>query len=247
MPPARMWPPQLLAATPNGSASLGELVESPGHLATLLAVETVSGLLGALEYPVALPRELLAWFIDYLDRLTWPEGEAMSSETLRLRGPCCSTTPLARRTGPSSEPGSCWPPALRCRRPGGGSRSWPSSIACSITDPAGGHDRRQTHREPRAGHRLVSGALGARSQPRGGQAARPGPPLGLLAAVRRAVGGRDRRAAGADNRQLRRRTCDAAGRDQLLSAYLGNLTLDRAAAAVGVSDGLHDPGFTRTN
>jgi hypothetical protein len=81
----RTWLRSLLAATPNGSDRLGELVERPGYLVTPLAVATVSGLLGAFEYPAAPPRELLAWFIDHSDRLTWPEHSALSAESVRLR------------------------------------------------------------------------------------------------------------------------------------------------------------------
>ncbi len=243
----RTWLPQLLAATPNGSASLGELVEHPGYLATLLAVETVSGLLGALEYPVAPPRELLAWFIDHPDRLTWPKREAMSSETLRLRRALLLDDPRgsqARAQQRARELLAAGPPL---------SLAWwrfeeLAKLDCVlITD------------------RLVVTIAGKQTEklgpatdwyPERSELVRNLEAARLVAQDRRwaSLVLSEEPLADATREQLARTIAagapqlDAAGRDQLLSAYLGNLTWDRAAAAVGVSDELRDTvGFTRTN
>ena len=80
------WLSALLRATPYGPDRLGELAEQPGWLQTQLAVRTPSGRLGCFEYPAAPTRELLAWFIDHPDALSWPADSVESSpETTLLR------------------------------------------------------------------------------------------------------------------------------------------------------------------
>jgi hypothetical protein len=84
-PSGRSWLPALLGATENGPARLGELVEAPGYLETPLAVRGVGGRLACFDYPTGPPRDLLRWFIDHPDELTWPPGAELSAETIRLR------------------------------------------------------------------------------------------------------------------------------------------------------------------
>jgi hypothetical protein len=84
-PSGRSWLSALLAATPNGHEVLGELVEQPGYLSTLLAVRAMSGRLAAFEYPVAATRELLAWYVEHPERLRWPDRVEHSPGADRLR------------------------------------------------------------------------------------------------------------------------------------------------------------------
>lgn len=70
----RGWVSALLAAAPSGRDRLGELVDQPGWLDTLLAVHGASGALACFEYPVTAPRALERWYIDHPDRLTWAGG-----------------------------------------------------------------------------------------------------------------------------------------------------------------------------
>lgn len=79
------WFSSLLAATPFGQAQLGDLVQAPGWLVTPLAVPTVRGRLGAFGYQSAPGRDLLRWYVEHPDRLTWPADAELSPETLRLR------------------------------------------------------------------------------------------------------------------------------------------------------------------
>ena len=81
----RTWLPGLLAATPNGRSTLGELVDTPGSLMSSLSVPGGGGSLACFEYPAAPPRELLAWFIEHPSELVWPPGAKLSQETVRLR------------------------------------------------------------------------------------------------------------------------------------------------------------------
>ncbi len=229
----RTWLPELLAATPNGNESLGELVERPGYLATPLAVPTVSGLLGAFDYPVAPPRELLAWFIDHPERLTWPEREVLSPETVRLRRALLLDDPpgsQARAQSRARELLAAGPPLA----PAWWRFEEIAQLECVlITD------------------RLVVTIAGKPLAPatdwypqrsalvRNLEAAR------LLAQDRRwaSLVVSDEPFADADRGHLARVLAgaaphlDAAGRTALLAAYLGNLTWDRAAAAVGLQPG----------
>jgi hypothetical protein len=242
----RTWLPELLAATPYGSHSLGELIERPGYLATPLAVCTVSGLLGAFEYPVAPPRELLAWFIDHPDRLSWSEQQPMSPETVRLRRALVLDDP------PGSQPRAqhrarellaAGPPL---------SLAWwrfeeLAKLDCVlITD------------------RLVVTIAGKRRGPlepatdwypvrtelvRYLEAAR------LLAQDRRwaSLVLSDEPLADATTEQLASTLSDAAphlnarGRGELLAAYLGNLTWDRASAEVGLASDARAAPPSRTS
>ncbi len=242
----RTWLPQLLAATPNGSASLGELAERPGYLATLLAVETVSGLLGALEYPVAPPRELLEWFIDHPNRLTWPEREEMSSETLRLRRALLLDDPpgsQARAQQRARELLAAGPPL---------SPAWWRFEELARLDCVLITDRLVV---TIAGKRTESLEPATEWYPERSELVRNLEGARLLAQDRRwaSLVLSDEPLADATGEQLARGIAvaaphlDPAGRDEVLSAYLGNLTWDRAAAAVGVSGELHAAGSNRTD
>lgn len=79
------WFSALLAATPYGRERLGDLVDAPGWLVTPLAVPTVTGRLGAFGYQAAPGRELLRWYVEHPDRLTWPREAELSRETAALR------------------------------------------------------------------------------------------------------------------------------------------------------------------
>lgn len=84
-PSGRRWLPALLAAAPHAEERLGELAEVPGWLDTALAVRGASGRRACFEHPGPVPRELLRWFIDHPERLTWPEQAEQSEPTARLR------------------------------------------------------------------------------------------------------------------------------------------------------------------
>jgi hypothetical protein len=81
----RSWLADLLRATPHGVARLGPLADRPGYLLTSLAVRGASGRLACFEYPAAPSRDLLLWFVDHPEKLTWPHQSAQSAETERLR------------------------------------------------------------------------------------------------------------------------------------------------------------------
>ena len=229
----RTWLPELLATAPNGPERLGELVERPGYLATPLAVPTVSGLLGAFDYPVAPPRELLAWFIDHPKRLTWPERDVLSADTVRLRRALLLDDPpgsQARAQQRARELLAAGPPLA----PAWWRFEELAPIDCVlITD------------------RLVVTIAGKRTEglepatawyPQRSELVRNLEAARLLAEDRRwaSLVLSDEPLADADGEQLARVIAQAAphlraaGRDELLAAYLGNLTWDRAAAAVGL-------------
>jgi hypothetical protein len=79
------WLPQLLAAAPYGRSRLGELADAPGWLITPLAVRGASGRLACFDYPANPPRQLLRWFIDHPNRLRWVEDDTASPGAARLR------------------------------------------------------------------------------------------------------------------------------------------------------------------
>lgn len=83
-PSGESWLPKLLAAAPHGDF-LASVSQAPGPLLAPLTSPTPRGRLGCFEYAVHPPRELLAWFIDHPGALVWPEGQAYSAETTRLR------------------------------------------------------------------------------------------------------------------------------------------------------------------
>lgn len=96
-PSGRMWLPALLAATPRGRASLGELVDEPGALEIALAVHGVNGRRATFDYLVPPPRELLRWFIDHPDALEWPAQAELSPETAILRRALLNDDPPGSR------------------------------------------------------------------------------------------------------------------------------------------------------
>ncbi len=84
-PSGRSWLSSLLRATPHGPAQLGDLIDSPGSISIPLSVPTVTGRLACFQYPASPPQELLMWYVENPERLTWPPDQAMSPETTKLR------------------------------------------------------------------------------------------------------------------------------------------------------------------
>lgn len=80
----RSWLPALLEAMPRGREQLGELAEDPGWLVTPLAVRGVSGELGGFDYRLPPPREMLAWYVEHPEALSW-QDEPLSREARLLR------------------------------------------------------------------------------------------------------------------------------------------------------------------
>jgi hypothetical protein len=81
----RSWLPALLAATPNGGARLGDIAEDPGSLDAPLAVVGASGRLACFDHPATPPRRLLRWYVDHPEELSWPPDAKLSAATMRLR------------------------------------------------------------------------------------------------------------------------------------------------------------------
>ncbi|MEA2146183.1 MAG: hypothetical protein QOG59_1770 [Solirubrobacteraceae bacterium] len=81
----RGWFSDLLTATPNGRAALGELADAPGWLVTPLAVPTADGRLGAFTYQAPPPRELLTWYVEHPEELVWPHDAPLTREATVLR------------------------------------------------------------------------------------------------------------------------------------------------------------------
>jgi hypothetical protein len=81
----RGWFSELLRAAPQGRERLGELADEPGWLVTPLAVPTADGRLGAFTYLAPPPRALLTWFVDHPEQLTWPPDVELTRETTMLR------------------------------------------------------------------------------------------------------------------------------------------------------------------
>lgn len=81
----RTWLPQLLAAAPHGERRFDDVLPYPGSLLSTLAVKTPDGGLAAFEHPVSPARELLEWYVDHPDALSWPDGAETSPHTDRLR------------------------------------------------------------------------------------------------------------------------------------------------------------------
>jgi hypothetical protein len=84
-PGGRSWLPALLQAAPRGVEALGELADDPGYLSISLSVRGVSGQMACFAQPVSPPREVLAWYVDHPDRLTWPPGAELTPEATVLR------------------------------------------------------------------------------------------------------------------------------------------------------------------
>lgn len=98
-PSGRQWLGPLLRAAPRGMERLGEeLLEYPGSLSMSLSVRGISGRLAAFEYPLVAPRELTGWVIEHPEALSWPEGEEMSAQTLRLRRALLNDDPPGSRS-----------------------------------------------------------------------------------------------------------------------------------------------------
>ena len=91
------WLGELLAATPKGAEIFGTLLDDPGELLSPLTSLTDKSRLGCFEYPVGPPRELLAWFVEHPGELVWPERQAFSAETLRLRRALIDDNPPGSR------------------------------------------------------------------------------------------------------------------------------------------------------
>jgi hypothetical protein len=81
----RGWLSDLLRATPHGRERLGELADEPGWLVTPLAVPTADGRLGAFTYLAPPPRPLLTWFVEHPEQLVWPQDAELTRETTMLR------------------------------------------------------------------------------------------------------------------------------------------------------------------
>ena len=75
-PGGRRWLPSLLAAAPYGER-LGEIRAEPGYLNMNLTVMALAGR-PCFQYPVSPPPELISWFIDHPEALTWPAAESLS-------------------------------------------------------------------------------------------------------------------------------------------------------------------------
>lgn len=84
-PGGRSWLSALLQLAPRGAASLGDLAHEPGYLSISLAVRGADGRFACFDQPVSPSRELLAWFVDHPQQLTWPEGVELPRETEILR------------------------------------------------------------------------------------------------------------------------------------------------------------------
>jgi hypothetical protein len=84
-PGGRSWLPRLLQAAPRGAEALGELAADPGYLSISLSVRGVSGQMACFAQPVSPPREVLTWYVDHPDRLTWPPAAELTSEATVLR------------------------------------------------------------------------------------------------------------------------------------------------------------------
>jgi hypothetical protein len=81
----RSWLPRLIAAAPYGERRLGHLLDNPGSLLSTLAVKTPDGSLGAFEHPIHPPRELVTWYVEHPEALTWPPHTELSREAEMLR------------------------------------------------------------------------------------------------------------------------------------------------------------------
>ena len=79
------WLSPLLAAAPGGPERLGELADAPGWLVTPLAVRAATGRLACFEQPVMPSRDLLGWYIDHPESLTWHDDPDASAQATQLR------------------------------------------------------------------------------------------------------------------------------------------------------------------
>jgi hypothetical protein len=100
-PSGRTWLPALLTAAPHGRERLGELAEVPGFLGVSLAVRAASRRMACFEQWAAPPRALLEWYVEHAEALTWPSvepiGDQASAQARRLRRALvCDDPPGAR-------------------------------------------------------------------------------------------------------------------------------------------------------
>jgi hypothetical protein len=85
-PGGQDWLPALLRAAPLGSARLGALAERPGYLDPALTVPGLDGRRPCFHRPVAPPAALLHWFLEHPERLRWPaSAEQLSPQSQLLR------------------------------------------------------------------------------------------------------------------------------------------------------------------
>ncbi len=235
-PSGGSWLPQLLGATPYAAGRLNGLVRAPGWLVTPLAVRGANGRLACFDYPANPPRELLRWLIDHPDRLHWTDADSVSADALRLRRALVLDDP----------PGSQERAQDRAREllttRSALSREWwrleePAILDCVLITP-----------------RIVITVAGKRDEglrPSTGWYPQRTDLIRDLEAARQMAAGRrwatlllsDRPIADATDEALARSLpqgaphLDDEQRTELREAYLGNLTWERASAAVGLETG----------
>jgi hypothetical protein len=232
-PSGGTWLPELLSAAPAGKPRLGELAGAPGWLVTPLAVRGANGRLACFGYPANPPRELLRWFIDHPDRLRWSDANSVSPDAVRLRRALVLDDPSGSR--PRAQDRARELLVSRSAL----SREWwrfeePTLLDCVLITA-----------------RLVVTVTG-----RGQEGLGPSTPwypqrtdlIRDLEAARQMASGRrwasllisDRPLAGGGEEAVTRSVAegaphlDAEQSAELAAAYLGNLTWDRACAAVGL-------------
>jgi hypothetical protein len=97
-PGGRSWLPDLLRAAPRGTQLLGPVAEEPGYLSISQAVRGASGRLACFDHPVSPPRELLDWYVEHPERLTWPPEAQLTPETEVLRRALILDQPAGARS-----------------------------------------------------------------------------------------------------------------------------------------------------
>ncbi len=232
-PSGGSWLPALLAATPHGIDRLGELAGSPGWLVTPLAVRGASGRLACFDYPANPSRELLRWFIDHPDRLSWIDAGDTTPDGVRLRRALILDDP------PGTQPRAQDRARELLMTRSGLTREWwrfeePGPLDCM----------------------LITGRIVITVTAKAGEGLGPSTPwypprtelVRNLEAARQSASGRrwaslvlsDTRSDDAGDEAVARSLpvaaphLDAEQREELHRAYLGNLTWDEARAAVNL-------------
>jgi hypothetical protein len=232
-PSGRSWLSALLGAAPNGRAALGELVDQPGYLSTLLAVRAMSGRLAAFEYPVAATRELLSWYIEHPERLRRPANVDQSPGADRLRRALLDDDPPGARTRAQERAREL----VRSRSPT--ADEWwrfegvdtldcmliTDRLVVTVTGKRGGPLAPATEWYPQRSE-LVRNLEAARHYAQGKR-------WGSLLISEHEIPEAATDALAASLPQAAPHLDDA-GRDELRRGYLGNLTWEQACAAVGV-------------